>query len=140
MPKSKKASKNSSNIDASKDMVGKIYANWCGHCRHLEPEWNKLEQEMQGSTILVVAAESEETDKLNQLKALGIMDRGYPTIFKRIGGKVEYYGGKRLAKDIGDWAKKPVKMPVMGGKRNTHKVRTIRRKRNLRNTIRRWLF
>ena len=133
-------------IDETKNMVGKVYADWCGHCKDLIPEWNKLSKELEEQgvkNINIVSVESEDKKNLDKLAKLGITASGFPTIFKRIDGKVEMYNGNRLAKDIASWAKMPVKMPVMGknvsgGK--TKKRKTFRKKRALRNTIRRWFF
>ena len=29
-----------------KILIGKVYANWCGHCQHLKPEWLKMKKEL----------------------------------------------------------------------------------------------
>ncbi len=134
-------------IDENKNMVGKVYANWCGHCKDLIPEWNKLSGELKSlgaKDIAIVSVESEDKKNLDKLQKLGIVASGFPTIFKRVDGKVEMYNGKRLAKDIASWAVMPVKMPVMRknvlGGTKTKKRKTFRKKRALRNTIRRWFF
>ncbi len=50
-------------IDENKNMVGKVYANWCGHCKDLIPEWNKLSGELKSlgaKDIAIVSVESED--------------------------------------------------------------------------------
>ena len=34
-------------IKSKKRVIGKIYAEWCGHCVALKPEWEAMKQELQ---------------------------------------------------------------------------------------------
>jgi thiol-disulfide isomerase/thioredoxin len=79
-------------------VLGKIYAEWCGHCKVLEPKWTIIEREIPkrfppGSKPLVYKVEesnmSDENVGLATLKQyLANPDEnvelqgGYPTIFK----------------------------------------------------------
>ena len=96
----------------SKVVVGKLYANWCGACKALEPEWTKMEVEAKAkhanSVEIVPSIESEtmekELKKLNDKYKTNVsIQRGYPTIFKIVHGKVEYYEGERSSPKMMEW-------------------------------------
>ena len=97
----------------SQIIVGKVYANWCGHCQELIPKWAALKQNMAKSNIEFVEFEEAEVDKRNEFEAkhTPLEVNGYPTIFKIHPGKpVEYYNGSRTTEDMKQWilpSKKP---------------------------------
>jgi hypothetical protein len=99
-------------------VVGKIYANWCGHCTALIPEWRKMRVALarasnpRKTTYSFVEIEQQEMDKKiphvnakflagspNQLKLNG----GFPTIFSIRNGHLEYYEGPRTHADLYKW-------------------------------------
>lgn len=89
---------------------GKIYADWCGHCVALKPEWAKLERVMM--PIRATNIESENKDHLvdafnRKYNANLPKEVGFPTIFKlsKYGGKVEIYNGERNADSMIAWLK-----------------------------------
>jgi protein disulfide-isomerase A6 len=84
----------------SKDMwLVEFYAPWCGHCQHLEPEWNKAATELKGK-IKVAKVDATQNAKLSSM--FGI--RGYPTIKIFPPGpksdSAENYDGPREASSI----------------------------------------
>jgi thiol-disulfide isomerase/thioredoxin len=99
-------------------LIGKIYADWCGHCRMLKPEWNKLKYNIKhkngshGYQIHYIEIEQQneqsKVDKVNKIylhntdKKLSLQG-GYPTIFKIINGNIEYYSGDRKAEAMQKW-------------------------------------
>ena len=98
---------------AKKDImiVGKIYADWCGHCQTLGPEWKKMKKlihKKKGKKHLVFA-EIEEKDIDSKLRTLekthrvSISANGYPTLFRIKKGKVVYYDGERNADKMTEW-------------------------------------
>ena len=94
-------------------IIGKIYANWCGHCKILKPQWKKMKNDLKNHPIEIVEIEVSEIARLEAFKKKhGVQDNGYPTIFK-IMGKVEYYNGPRDAKSIKTWA---LSNKINGGK------------------------
>lgn len=133
-----------------------FYADWCGHCKALKPEWNHFERAIKDSKLeddLMIASVSEQE--------IGNVDGdkdilGFPTIFYLMNGeKQEEFKGPRnvdglieflesvrpetrgkLQRRIKD--KEPsVKLLQMGGRRKkrTIKRRTIRRKTSKRSSL-----
>jgi thiol-disulfide isomerase/thioredoxin len=88
-------------------IVGKVYADWCGHCKSLKPEWNKLKTMIQKDRVQFIEIEESESAKRSQFekktkRSLNV--NGYPTIFKIHTNKpVEYYTGPRTAQDMRQW-------------------------------------
>jgi thiol-disulfide isomerase/thioredoxin len=111
-----------------KILVGKVYANWCGHCQTLKPEWVKMKKELKskmknmGYHIQFVEIEESEQNKLTNFKNKfpDLNVSGYPTIFKHTGGALEYYKGGRTADAMTAWAlgekNQPKKHFFTGGK------------------------
>jgi thiol-disulfide isomerase/thioredoxin len=113
-------------------IVGKVYANWCGHCQILKPEWKKLKRSIPvGRVEFIEIEESESAKRANFEKKIKttLNVNGYPTIFKIHKNKqVEYYTGPRTADEMRKWvltSKKPVKNTTI--KRINKKTRTTQR-------------
>jgi len=97
---------------------GKIYADWCGYCVALKPEWGKVER-----VLLPIKSNNFESankdvliDRFNDTYKTDLRkDVGFPTIFKltKIGGKVEIYEGDRNANDIIRWLKINTNQPII---------------------------
>ena len=92
-------------------IVGKVYADWCGHCQMLKPEWAKMKKHMysQKGKKRVVFVEIEEKEiesklrKLEEEQGVTIQADGYPTLFRIANGKVKYYGGNRQSHAMTRW-------------------------------------
>jgi thiol-disulfide isomerase/thioredoxin len=89
---------------------GKIYADWCGHCVALKPEWAKLERVMMPirATNIESANKDHLVDVFNRKYNTNLpKEVGFPTIFKlsKYGGKVEIYNGERNADNMIAWLK-----------------------------------
>jgi len=107
-----------------KTIIGKIYANWCGHCNSLKPEWYKMKKllKYKNKNIQFVEIEEGQQQKLNNFKNRfpQLEINGYPTIFKITANKqIEYYTGNRITNDMKKWA--------------TEKSKTISTKKRFRN-------
>lgn len=62
-------------------MIVKFYAPWCGYCKKLVPDWNKLEQgyhkkRVNGKVIYVLKVNCDEYPKIGESYQV----QGYPTI------------------------------------------------------------
>ena len=96
---------------------GKIYADWCGHCITLKPEWAKLERAMlpMRSHNIESANKDYLVDKFNRKYSSDLPKSvGFPTIFKLThhGGKIEIYEGERTVDSMSSWLKhKPQPKP-----------------------------
>jgi hypothetical protein len=117
-----------SKTHSKKILVGKIHADWCGHCVNLKPEWENMkrllkmnmgrdlkhvvvefvdigdteENKKRGKTVDKMIEEFNEQHMSDHEHKLEL-DGGYPTIFKLGGGNLEYYKGDRNAKDMHKW-------------------------------------
>jgi len=117
-----------------KIIIGKVYAEWCGHCKNLKPEWSKMRKNLQskmGKNNILEFVEIEESNNtaMDQFKERfpNLTVNGYPTIFKNTGEKdLEYYYGDRTADQMVAWALKPSISKISGGK----KRKTLRKKSN----------
>ena len=119
--------------------VGKLHANWCIHCKSLNPEWAKMKKilsKTKGKYRFVSIEQSKEAHDLERLnKYLGLveddkkvqMKEGYPTIFKVVDGVVEYYNGPRITQSLVNWVKE-----TSGGTRKQSIVKQITHKRSTR--------
>lgn len=62
-------------LDKTKDVLVEFYAPWCGHCKQLAPEYEKLAEDLKKVTSIVVAKMDATA---NEAKGVGV--RGFPTI------------------------------------------------------------
>jgi len=96
--------------------IGLIYANWCGHCQALKPEWKKMKNNVMKTPSykkgMYKFMEIEDADKMKDAK-INSMNKyiqgqklaanGYPTVFKVKSGKLNYYQGDRTANEMQKW-------------------------------------
>jgi thiol-disulfide isomerase/thioredoxin len=132
--------------------VGKIYADWCGHCQSLQPEWARMKNDIKmamGRSLKNLHVEFVEIGDTPKNKAKGLTVEGmitkyngrhlaksleklkgdgYPTLFKLLNGKLEYYTGNRDAKSMYIWYMQGVSNPKLvatkkmnGGKKSRSK-------------------
>jgi thiol-disulfide isomerase/thioredoxin len=98
-------------------VIGKIYADWCGHCTALAPKWNKLtklvRKKIPKRQLVISSIESENVETglstLNQAYLSNSDEKvavqgGYPTIFKIVNNKIHYYEGPRELAPMLKWA------------------------------------
>ena len=110
-------------------VVGKIFADWCGHCVALKKEWEKMKRYIKlnmGRKFKNVQIEFVEIGDTEANKKAGktvdgmieefnnkhmsasseklALDGGYPTVFKYCNCKLEYYKGERTADALYKWS------------------------------------
>jgi len=141
----KKAKTNTNDVlkvfNANKPMFIEFYANWCGHCKTLEKEWEKLvelaEKDKDVKNVAIVSIESgvvnKDIEKMQNDMKLKV--NGFPTVGAIINKKFISYEGGRTAKEMLDYIKSYVVHKQGGGgsksirKRRTAKRRTAKNKR-----------
>ena len=105
------------NGKGKKVVCGLIYADWCGHCRMLKPEWAKMYNSINGKLdshynepIFAPFKDSDKDllHKFNEKNAQYLAKKkikysAFPTLFKIAKGKITYYDGKREAEAMEKW-------------------------------------
>jgi thiol-disulfide isomerase/thioredoxin len=124
-------------------VVGKIYAEWCGHCKVLAPKWEIIEEEIpkrfpaNSKPLVYKVEESNMNDAKVGLETMQPflydptekveLQDGYPTIFKIANGKLSYFEGPREVGPIITWA-----MEGLRTKKSSKKTRKGRKNRRSR--------
>ncbi|KAE8731239.1 Protein disulfide-isomerase [Hibiscus syriacus] len=89
-------------------MVVEFYAPWCGHCKHLAPEYEKAASVLSKHDPPVFLAKVDADEEANRDLVSEYDVRGYPTlkILRNGGKKVQEYKGPREADGIVEYLKK----------------------------------
>jgi len=100
-------------FDDSKDVFVEFYASWCGHCKRLKPDWDRLGDKYATVKDQIVVAKMEATE--NDLPpSVPFRVAGFPTLkFKPAGTKewVDYEGDRSfesLVAFVEEHAKNPL--------------------------------
>jgi len=114
----------------------KLYADWCGHCIRMAPEWERLTSriEKNKNSPEIVNIESKELYKLDEINSNlneKVEVQGYPTIAKIKNGKITYYNGERDTNNMMKWI-----MPKSTKTNKTKKQKKEKRKKKRRKTKR----
>uniref|UniRef100_A0A6C0DJD5 Thioredoxin domain-containing protein n=1 Tax=viral metagenome TaxID=1070528 RepID=A0A6C0DJD5_9ZZZZ len=91
-------------------IVGLIYAEWCGHCKSMKEDWEKLTTFLNGKVAKVDKIESADSDKETKINELNNKYGGerlngdsFPVIFKIQNNKIETYNGMRDFESMKSW-------------------------------------
>lgn len=105
-----KSNTHSPTIDTSKPVIGKVYANWCGHCKTLMPIWAEMKDDINNNfpdkyTFSEIESEQQipKFEKIKEDYNIDLNANGYPTLFKIQNGNVEYYNGAREKEAMKSW-------------------------------------
>jgi len=104
------------NVVNPKMTVGVVRANWCGHCRDLEPEWDLMKSQIEEDSALknkceFVKIESTDSNYENEkarmeqkMNGNSLTVDGFPTIFMIRDGKlIKYNDCERTAPNLVNW-------------------------------------
>ena len=110
-------------------IIGKVYADWCGYCQQLKPEWKKLKKMSKAKFVEFESNQTQEKSDFENIHGIQLQVSGYPTIFKITPNKeVQYYNGPRTAADIHRWSSSP-SSPSKTRRRKSNKIRQTRNRR-----------
>eukprot|EP00928_Gymnodinium_smaydae_P068780 TRINITY_DN5204_c0_g5_i1.p2 TRINITY_DN5204_c0_g5~~TRINITY_DN5204_c0_g5_i1.p2 ORF type:complete len:215 (-),score=65.76 TRINITY_DN5204_c0_g5_i1:60-704(-) len=76
-----------------------FYAPWCGHCKSLAPEWEKLPALLAGKANVAKVDATQESRVAKEFEV-----QGFPTLKLIAKGTVYTYSGKRTAENMAEWA------------------------------------
>ncbi|GFY87485.1 PDI-like 1-1 [Actinidia rufa] len=89
-------------------IVVEFYAPWCGHCKHLAPEYEKAASVLSSHDPPIILAKVDANNEANRELATKFEVQGFPTlkIFRNGGKSVQEYKGPREADGIVAYLKK----------------------------------
>eukprot|EP00434_Breviolum_minutum_P000213 symbB.v1.2.000177.t1/scaffold9.1/size550961/33 len=88
---------------SGKTVFVKFFAPWCGHCKKMKPDWDKLMKEFEGSSNILVADVDCIGSGKSKCEEVGV--RGYPTIKYGDPDDLQDYKGGRTFNDLSTFAK-----------------------------------
>ena len=141
VPQTHNVSELNNNLNKGVWMVW-FYADWCGHCKNMEHEWSKLEQNCSKNNNINLARVRD--DSINQVSNKTEVN-GFPTISLYNNGQpVEQYSGDRTNEALMDYINNILKsyQPSKNtsrkpSKRKSSKRNSLKKKPSKRNSSKR---
>lgn len=118
-------------------IVVKVYADWCGHCKSLEPEWDRVKKIVPMHKVRFVEINEKHKDaaipEFNRVHGVNLpMPDGYPTIARfGLDKQIQFYEGERTAKPLAQWALHGGQ-GTEGGRKKKRRNRTAKKRRGTR--------
>jgi len=120
-----------SNLMKNGNWIVLYYANWCGHCNTMKPEWQKVISRMKmhnnrntSSTINIADIESSHIDSLVNKPEIA----GFPTIkMYNSGNEIANFEDERSANKIQQFAILNSPITNISNKIKTHKTKSVRK-------------
>lgn len=134
-----------SKIPDDEIIIGKIYANWCGHCKNMGDEFRQIgnivmtKKNASGGSNhnkkiqFIEIPEHQKDEKIAELNKRyfhgkeKVKCEGYPTVFKISGGSISYYNGntnfidqlegEENKRKFQDWVEKDIYEPKASSQR-----------------------
>lgn len=90
-------------LDKSKAVFVEFYAPWCGHCKQLEPIWDKLGEKFKDSSDIVIAKMDATANEVEEVKV-----QSFPTLkyFPKDSEDVIDYSGERTLEAMAKFVEK----------------------------------
>jgi len=83
-------------VNEAETILVKFYAPWCGHCKHLAPEFIKAAAILEADNVILAEVDCTEQTELAQRFDV----HGYPTLYVFHNGEKSEYNGPREADGI----------------------------------------
>jgi protein disulfide-isomerase len=81
----------------NENIIIKFYADWCGHCKNIKPEWDKCAKEVNKDSKRMIKVDVGGKSKEEAALAEKYGVDGFPTILIFQNGSHEPYNGARSA-------------------------------------------
>lgn len=92
--------------DGTKNAFVLFYAPWCGHCKSLHPDYEKLAKELESEDVIIGKIDATANDFDREKFKVS----GFPTMyFIAAGGEPESYEGGRTAAEMKEYVKSHMK-------------------------------
>jgi thiol-disulfide isomerase/thioredoxin len=105
--------------------AGLVYAEWCGHCQSMKPEWDSFVSQHGGNYNGIEIKTHDESKKEHDFEA-----GGFPTFFSKTGGSVNTdHNVTRTKQGFENWFDSLSGGEMTGGKKKKKKAKSSKKKK-----------